>query len=127
MEDINYEESGDNNFVRMSLQDFEIILEKVEPEIKKMNTNFREAITARERLSVTLRFLATGDSYTSLQYLFRISKQSISTIIIEVCDAIIKALKDHVKFSYCVPFLDGILLFQKLTYINDSLGAISGI
>lgn len=99
MEDINYEESGDNNFVRMSLQDFEIILEKVEPEIKKMNTNFREAITARERLSVTLRFLATGDSYTSLQYLFRISKQSISTIIIEVCDAIIKALKDHVKVS----------------------------
>ncbi|CAK1587377.1 unnamed protein product [Parnassius mnemosyne] len=81
----------------MSLQDFEIILEKVAPEIKEMNTNFRDALTARERLSMTLRFLTTGDSYTSLQYLFRISKQSISTIIIEVCDAIIKALKDHVK------------------------------
>lgn len=64
-----------------------------------MNTNYREAITARERLAITLRFLATGDSYTSLQYLFRISKQSTFTIVIEVCDAIIEALKVHVMVS----------------------------
>lgn len=100
MQDMHFEESGSiENFVRMSLQDFENILKKVEPKIKKMNTNYREAITARERLAITLRFLATGDSYTSLQYLFRISKQSTSTIVIEVCDAIIEALKDHVMVS----------------------------
>lgn len=87
------------NFTRMSTDDFELLLTMVKPLIEKRNTNFRCAISARERLIVTLRYLATGDSYTSLQYLFRISKQSISKIIPQTTDAIIEVLKDYVKVS----------------------------
>lgn len=85
------------NFTRMSLEDFEYLLSQVDPIIRKMDTNVREAVTSRERLTVTLRFLATGDSYSSLQYLFRISKSTISRIIPEVCDALIESLREYVK------------------------------
>ncbi|XP_031354022.1 uncharacterized protein LOC116178613 isoform X2 [Photinus pyralis] len=85
------------NFVRMSAEDFELLLNEVGPIIAKQETKFRKSITPTERLALTLRFLATGDSYTSLQYLFKISKQAISCIIPEVCAALIEALKSYVQ------------------------------
>ncbi|XP_029346317.1 uncharacterized protein LOC107883168 [Acyrthosiphon pisum] len=85
------------NFCRMSSEDFEFILTKIGPKISKQDTNMRKAIPIQERLAVTLRFLATGDSFVSLEYLFKISHQSISRIVPEVCLAIIDALKDEIK------------------------------
>ncbi|KAH1028567.1 hypothetical protein HUJ05_001913 [Dendroctonus ponderosae] len=55
------------------------------------------AIPINERLAVTLGFLATGVSYASLMYTFKISKQSISTIILEVCKALTEGLKQYIK------------------------------
>lgn len=59
-----------NNFLRMSAQDFDWLLEKVRLRIEKKDTKWRKAITAAEQLAVTLRFLASGDSYSTLMYLF---------------------------------------------------------
>lgn len=87
------------NFLRMSPNDFEVFLNKIGPKIAKMNTNLRKCIHIKEILAVTLRFLATGDSYKNFQYLFKRSKQNISVIIPEVCSALIDALKEHVKVS----------------------------
>lgn len=87
------------NFTRMSKEDFQYLLEKISPMINKSDTNFREAITPRVRLLVTLRYLATGDSYPSLMYLFRISEPSISRIIPEVCRALMVVLQDFVRVS----------------------------
>jgi len=81
----------------MSSEDFETLINMVGPKIHKKDTCFRKAIPVKERLAVTLRFLATGDSYTSLQYLFGISKQIISLIIPEVCEALIEGLQDKIK------------------------------
>ena len=41
-------------------------------------------------LAVTLRYLATGDSYTSLQYGFRVAHSTISLIVPETCEAVIQ-------------------------------------
>jgi len=53
-------------------------------------------------VAVTLQFCATGDSYTHLQYLFQISKQTISQIVPEVCQAIAKALIENTQAKNCV-------------------------
>ena len=69
-------------------------------------TVFRDAIPPGERLSVTLRFLATGNnalnvllcntcSFESLKFLYRISAQSIGKIVPKTCKAIIEVLIDE--------------------------------
>lgn len=97
-----------NNFVRMSADDFDFLLNLVAPRITKKDTSFRKAISAGERLAITLRYLATGDSYASLMFLFRMSKASISLIIEETCDALYAELKDtflKVKIFYLCNFM----------------------
>lgn len=91
------DESSFRNFVRLSKSDFEELLNLIGPTISKTNTNYRASIPPSIRLAVTLRYLASGDSFTSMMYLFKISKQSISKIVPEVCEAIIGSLKEYCK------------------------------
>ena len=102
------------NFCRMTLTDFENLLKLIEPQISKRNTTFRQCIPARTRLAVTLRYLATGDSFISLSYLFKISKQSVSRSVFDVCTNIIKALNNYVKVSdkICVVYFYNIYYFR---------------
>ncbi|KAJ8728814.1 hypothetical protein PYW07_006510 [Mythimna separata] len=82
----------------MSAADFEYLLNKIGPFIAKQDTNMRKCIPIQERLAVTLRFLATGDKFSSLAYLFKFSKSTIATCIMEVCQALIQELRE-VKVS----------------------------
>jgi hypothetical protein len=66
---------------------------KVAPHISKQNTIMRDAISAEERLTITLRFLATGRSYEDLKFTCAISPQSLRIIVPETCCAIYKTLK----------------------------------
>ncbi|CAF4772539.1 unnamed protein product [Pieris macdunnoughi] len=96
---VNQKKKEEKNFTRMSPTDFEMLLRLIGPSIKKNETKFRHPIEPQRRLLVTLRFLATGDSYGSLSYSFKISKQLISKIIPEVCKELNNVLKDYVKWG----------------------------
>lgn len=72
---------------------FTALLQKLQSKIEKQDTFFRLAISPAERLSLTLRYLATGESFSSLHFQFKIGKSTISSIIPEVCQAIYDVLK----------------------------------
>nr|CAI5819399.1 unnamed protein product [Callosobruchus analis] len=86
----------------MSAVDFEYLLNRIGPHIKKSDTVMRKSIPVNERLAVTLRFLASGDSFISLSYLFKMSNQVISDIVHEVCQAIITELSEEIKMPQTV-------------------------
>lgn len=75
------------SYMRMNINSF-YVLSKVESYIQRQETNRRKSIAPITRLEATLRYLAIGCSYTSLQYSTRISKQSLFSIVPETCDAI---------------------------------------
>ncbi|XP_034244264.1 protein ALP1-like [Thrips palmi] len=81
-------------FMRMTPESFDYLLERVSPLIQKRSQ--RKPISEGERLAITLRYLASGDSMASLSYLFRVSNQVISNIILETTAAIWFAIKDEV-------------------------------
>ena len=64
-------------YLRMNTDTFEELLRRVTPRLEKQTTAMRKPLSVAEKLACTLRFLATGESYPSLQYQFRISKSSI--------------------------------------------------
>ena len=47
-------------WIRLDLEQYQELLALVTPHIEKEDTNMRQAVTAHERLAVTLRYLATG-------------------------------------------------------------------
>ena len=79
------------NFTRMDRELFDEIVQAVAPNIEKKTTYWRKPINPSTRVDITLRFLATGNSYKSLQYSFRVAHNTISSIVPETCDVIVSA------------------------------------
>ena len=82
--------------MRMSVEKFNELLWLVESYISKTDTVMKAAIPARLKLEVTLRFLASGDSF-STRALFRIPPCTISRFLHKTLHSIINALDGYVK------------------------------
>ena len=80
-------------YLRMNTATFERLLELVTPFVQKQSTFMRKPLSVNEKLACTIRYSATDESYSSLQFQFRISKSAICLFIPKVCSAIFKALK----------------------------------
>ncbi|XP_071054141.1 uncharacterized protein [Onthophagus taurus] len=73
------------------------LLVMITPLIEKQHTIMREAISPKQRLFATLRYLTSGLTYEGLKFETAIPAQTLGKIIIETCDAIIKVLKKYIK------------------------------
>ncbi|XP_018376371.1 PREDICTED: uncharacterized protein LOC108769727 [Trachymyrmex cornetzi] len=73
-----------HNYFRMSATQYEELLSIVGPHLEKQYV-VREPISAAERLTLTLRFLAAGDSMSSMTYQYLIGLTTVSNIIATTC------------------------------------------
>ena len=83
---------GYRNFTRMEPG-------KNYPHLRKSETNFRKPLEVGLKLAVTLRHLSTGETYTSLQYHWRVGRTSICKFVPKVCKAL-KVLLALVEAEY---------------------------
>lgn len=82
-------------FFRMRIELFEHLVEKVAPYIFNGKIQIWENVYHLNGVSITLRLLATGESYRSLEYSTRIPACTISRIIPETCRVICEVLKNN--------------------------------
>jgi hypothetical protein len=68
LNELKFEPEDFKNYLRMDEKTYLKLLTMVTPMIEKKDTVTRNSISAHERLSVTLRFLATGRSYEDLKF-----------------------------------------------------------
>ena len=79
---------GYRGFTRLDPQLFQEIVDRVGPRIQKTDTFFRKALDPGLKIAVTLRYMATGESYRSLSFAFRVGHNTISLFVPQVCKAI---------------------------------------
>ena len=85
------------NHLRISREQFFELLSKVKPYIEKQDTNMRECISAHVKLQITLQYLAAGDSFGSLEALYRVPRTTILKFLSEVLNAMYLSLEDFIK------------------------------
>ncbi|MCM8858028.1 MAG: transposase family protein [Candidatus Thiodiazotropha sp.] len=91
------------NFVRVEPAMFQELIARLGPRITKNDTWYRKALDPGLRLAITLRYLASGDSYRSLMYGFRVADNTISMIVRDVCQAIIDEYAEEVIACHTTP------------------------
>ncbi|XP_071653486.1 putative nuclease HARBI1 [Temnothorax longispinosus] len=78
-------------YTRMNVERFEYLLSLVGPLIKKRE--MYTALSPTQRLAMTLRFLAAGDSQYSLSFSYRCGQSTVSQILAETTRALVSVLK----------------------------------
>jgi len=95
MVELQREARGDfKSFLRVDPDLFLEILGRVEHRITK-SSEARPPLKPGLKLAITLRYLATGDTYRSLAFSFRVAHNTISLFIPQVCDAIVDEFRDE--------------------------------
>ena len=77
---------------------FDHLLSLVKKELSPKQSRFRTPLGAAEKLLITLRYLATGDSQQSQAFNFRVGRSTVSKIVKQTCDVIWQKLSpDYLK------------------------------
>ncbi|KAG4073459.1 hypothetical protein HA402_000683 [Bradysia odoriphaga] len=112
------------NYTRMEPERFQHLFELIESRITKCAPN---AIPAKCRLLLTLRFLATGDSLKSLHYNFRVGISTAYYIIGETCDALWDVLQPiYLKFPEKNDWIRIESQFREKLNLPNCAGAMDG-
>ena len=72
----------------MGPERFEHLLKGVVPLITKKKCRSRESVTPAERLALTIRYLASGDSQQSMAFNCHLGRTTVCNIVDETCNAL---------------------------------------
>ena len=115
----------------MSKQRFDDLLALVGPLLDRRDNYWskqRANITPAERLALTIRYVATGNSQVSISFSYRIGRSTVCKIVRETCDALWKSLQPlYVKAPATEEEWKGVSdQFDRMWNFPHCIGAIDG-
>ena len=116
------------SYMRMDFAHFSKIVDLLSERLHKKDTVMRECVKPAEMCCLAIRYLATGESFHSLEFQFRMSRVTISKIIIEVCQALYEVMA---PIYLCTPKTQEEWLklsekFEVQWNFPNALGAVDG-
>ncbi|XP_031350493.1 protein ALP1-like [Photinus pyralis] len=117
------------SYTRMSIETFNYILNKIESELDVLEYNnlHTNPILAEERLVLTLRYLATGSSFRTLAFSFRMGASTVSKIVYQVCNILWTTLQPiHMRAPTTSYFLCAAEEFERLWDFPNCIGSLDG-
>jgi len=67
---------------------FDNLVVSLRHRVEMKHTNCRESLSAEEQLAICLRLLATGSSFQSIAFSFRVGVSTVHNVVKRVCDSI---------------------------------------
>jgi len=115
-------------YLRMDENCFKELLDYIRPYLTKQSTSLREPIPPEESLSATLRYLATGNSFISMDMETKLSQPFLTQTIPKCCFLIFQHLKDiYMKFPSSIEEWEDIAAgFNNRWQFPLCLGALDG-
>ncbi|XP_071997852.1 uncharacterized protein [Engystomops pustulosus] len=115
-------------FIQMSTSAFDGLLDLLRPQLTMQQTLLRRCISPEQRLLITLRFLSTGETYSSLHQLFHVGKSTISGIVRTTCELLFQNLRLAVMPAPTqetwLQIAEG---FESAASFPNCIGAVDGI
>ncbi|XP_073714916.1 uncharacterized protein [Misgurnus anguillicaudatus] len=95
LQELRLDDGRFQRYFRLSRAQFDDLLFRVGERISLQDTNYRHCIPPAERLSICLRYLATGDSYRTIVSSFRVGVSTVCKIVPDVVIATWDCLVDE--------------------------------
>ena len=107
---------------------FDYLVERLYPYLIKQDTIMRESIKPSEQYCLFLPYVASGETFLSLEYQFRVSRRSIARIVERVAEAVIEELQDeYLKTPNTVSkWLEISEKFSQRWNFPNTIGAVDG-
>lgn len=117
-----------HNYTRMMPGLFNEILFTIRPYLTKTQTNWKDPLDAGLKLASVMRYMATGDLFSTLATSFRCGRSSISNYLPDVCAAITVTYKDQVcqTPSSVEEWKEKALKFERRWNFPHCCGALDG-
>ena len=113
--------------LRMSKETFETVCDLLRPHIERQTTRFRQPISVKAKVAVTIWKLATNIEYRTIAALFGLGKSTVGEVVLDTCDAIVQFLLPryvHIpQDSVLQEIVDG---FHSRWGFPQTIGAIDG-